>query len=121
MSETTHARTGAAPGQGPRVRRASARPPGARRATPRHELVAAILAAGSAPEGALRAAWLSGFWTGAATVAPDRVRRCAACAEPFVADHRREIYCGARCRNRVMQRRYRARVQARGSGQPVEG
>ena len=64
----------------------------------------------------MRAAWLSGFRAGAAAVAPDRVRRCAACAEPFVAADRRERYCGPRCRNRVMKRRYRARLRAASTG-----
>jgi hypothetical protein len=65
-----------------------------------------------APEGEERAAWLSGVWAGAAAVAPDRVRHCAACAERFLAVHRRAVYCGARCRNRVVKRRYRARLRA---------
>ncbi len=64
---------------------------------------------------ALRRIWFDGFCAGAASVAPDRVRRCAGCGEPFVAGDRRALYCGVRCRNTAVKRRYRARLQARGS------
>lgn len=70
---------------------------------------------------ALERLWFSGFCAGAASVAPDRVRRCVHCNEPFVAGHGREIYCKARCRNTAVKRRYRARVQARASRQPLAG
>jgi hypothetical protein len=65
---------------------------------------------------ALRRIWLSGFYVGAASAAPERIKRCARCEEPFVARDTREIYCGPRCRNTVLKRRYRARLRARRAG-----
>ena len=69
---------------------------------------------------ALRRVWFHGFCTGAASVAPDRVRRGAHCGEPFVAGDRRAIYCRARCRNTAVKRRYRARLRTR-RGTPGAG
>ena len=69
---------------------------------------------------ALRRVWFHGFCTGAASVAPDRVRRCAHCGEPFVAGDRRAIYCGMRCRYTAVKRRYRARQRTR-RGAPRAG
>ena len=62
---------------------------------------------------ALRRVWFSEFCTGAASVAPDWMRGCAECREPFVAGDWREIFCGARCRNTAVKRRYRARLRVR--------
>ena len=74
---------------------------------------------GTLPD-ALRRVWFDGFCAGAASVASDRVRRCAECGEPFVAGDRREIYCSPRCRNTALKRRYRWRLHARRGAPPAE-
>lgn len=107
----------AAPACRPTHRRQAGRPRGSRRTLPSVLLrsLAEANAAGvcEVASDALERVWYSGFCAGAASVAPDRVRRCANCDESFVAGHRREIYCGARCRNAAVKRRYRARLRAR--------
>jgi hypothetical protein len=112
---TSPANTVPAPGARTGARRG--RPPDRPRAGPsvllRSLAAAAVDLAGGALDEALRRVWFSGFCAGAASAAPDPVRRCARCGEAFVAGHGRAIYCGARCRNTALKRRYRARLRAR--------
>src|SRR5262245_4278270 len=100
---------------GPRRRSRRRGRTGPRPPVPLRTLAAAVAPSDpGAVEESLRRVWISGFCAGAASVAPDRVKRCPSCGEPFVAGHLRAVYCGPRCRNTVMKRRYRARLRARG-------
>lgn len=113
--------TAAEPSQAPGPRRRG-RPPGRPGARARQSVLLSRLAgavfetAEGAIEDALQRIWFSGFCAGVARAAPERVKRCANCGELFMAGNTRAIYCGPRCRNTVLKRRYRARLGARRAG-----
>ena len=116
--------TAAGAGRGERSRRAGGCSDGTR-AQP-SALLSSLAAANTAEArevvaDALERIWFSGFCAGAAAAAPARVRQCVRCDEPFVARDTREIYCGPRCRNAMVKRRYRARLRARARAEHREG
>lgn len=96
-----------------RCARARTGKPGRRPAVPLRSLIGAAPVAHRAFDDALHRIWLDGFCAGVATLAPGRVKLCARCGEPFVAGSPRDVYCGARCRNTMVKRRYRALLRAR--------
>ena len=107
--------TAAGAGQAERSRRAGGRSDGTRAqpsALLRSLAEARTAEANEVVADALERSWFSGFCAGAAAVAPARVRLCVSCNESFVARDTREIYCGPRCRNAMVKRRYRARLRA---------